>query len=552
MRGWSRRDATSAKRQPFSSFHLMYPISNPITKRSSTAAALECAIVRCSRRIRGLHRDQEGTISIASVFGLLLLVMILGMVMNSTRQVDRKVKMQNAADATAWSGGTVIARSMNSLAFTNHLLFDVFALTAFLREGRDQNAVLSTGEILDHWRRVAPELANSEFSKFGILGTDIQQKVPYEIELVRSYSVWSKAAADAMLPMFEQILAEEMIPDYQRTLVLTTPSLVQIACDDVAQRHGQAWPGNPKVQGVLWRTIGDPVDGSSETTRRSLPVVDVVLDMEPELPTYYQNAVKERKSWSERYLRKWNNDLLLAFKYYGKMSRFYTLWDSFTCGQLQLLLEENAETNLPMQVRLMSTTSPESDQEMLRDYMFVGVVYADPIADVIPRWFRNPSDTESVAYAQVHVMVPRQPWRKYEPSEGGPRDRPLGGIPGEGLTDPASPVSTDMAGGASDTEHAPFADGSEEPFDPPIQEVPDIDTSEFTWRVGREYRWGGRSAGRDRHLTNQNWFVQLTPATCEALPTILSTPPGLDHISIDELPQYRNLTIEEFSWLSHH
>lgn len=90
--------------------------------------------------LRSLHRNQQGTISILSVFAVMLLTMLLGMVMNVGRHVDGKLRMQNAADAAAYSGGVVIARGMNTLAFTNHLLCDVFAVTAFLREARDRNA----------------------------------------------------------------------------------------------------------------------------------------------------------------------------------------------------------------------------------------------------------------------------------------------------------------------------------------------------------------------------------------------------------------------------
>src|SRR5262245_22227002 len=73
---------------------------------------------------RSMHRDQRGAMSLVSVFALLLLTMVLGQVMNSAREVDHKVKMQNAADAATWTGGLVMVRSLNSLAFTNHLLCD--------------------------------------------------------------------------------------------------------------------------------------------------------------------------------------------------------------------------------------------------------------------------------------------------------------------------------------------------------------------------------------------------------------------------------------------
>ncbi|MCH8310257.1 MAG: hypothetical protein IIB17_07150, partial [Chloroflexi bacterium] len=79
---------------------------------------------------------------------MLLFAFVLGMVINSGLQVDHKVKMQNAADASAYSGGVVLARGMNTLAFTNHLLFDVFALTAYMREARDGSSQSLAPKIL--------------------------------------------------------------------------------------------------------------------------------------------------------------------------------------------------------------------------------------------------------------------------------------------------------------------------------------------------------------------------------------------------------------------
>ncbi len=82
--------------------------------------------------LRRWHRDEEGVISVLSVFAALMLTMVLGMVINVGQHVDGKVRMQNAADAAAHSGGVVIARGLNGLAYTNRLLCEVFALTAWV------------------------------------------------------------------------------------------------------------------------------------------------------------------------------------------------------------------------------------------------------------------------------------------------------------------------------------------------------------------------------------------------------------------------------------
>ena len=81
-----------------------------------------------------VHHDERGTISIASVFAVLMFTMLMVMNINFETHVDDKLKMQSAADASSYSGGVILARGMNGIAFSNHLLCDVFAMTAFLRE----------------------------------------------------------------------------------------------------------------------------------------------------------------------------------------------------------------------------------------------------------------------------------------------------------------------------------------------------------------------------------------------------------------------------------
>ncbi len=56
--------------------------------------------------LRRIHHDQDGSISIISVFAMMILAMLLGMVVNVGLQADSKVKMQNAADAATYSGAS--------------------------------------------------------------------------------------------------------------------------------------------------------------------------------------------------------------------------------------------------------------------------------------------------------------------------------------------------------------------------------------------------------------------------------------------------------------
>ena len=122
--------------------------------------------------------------------------MLLGMVINAGRQVDNKVKLQNAADAATYSGGVVLARGMNSLAFTNHMLCEVLALTAFMREARDRHAEPLVPEILAAWDRIGPVLGRSGFEKFDALGRAIPQKTPLEQQMVTAYGDWMAASSE--------------------------------------------------------------------------------------------------------------------------------------------------------------------------------------------------------------------------------------------------------------------------------------------------------------------------------------------------------------------
>jgi hypothetical protein len=147
---------------------------------------------------------------LAAIFALLL-TMLLGMVINTGRQIDSKIA-QNAADASTYSGGIVLARGMNSLAYTNHLLCEVMAMTAFLREGRDRHSDPLVPEILAAWDGIGPVLEVSNFQKFEELGRAIPQKTPLEQNMVTAYGDWMAASSEIVLPVVEAILIEEAFP----------------------------------------------------------------------------------------------------------------------------------------------------------------------------------------------------------------------------------------------------------------------------------------------------------------------------------------------------
>jgi hypothetical protein len=489
---------------------------------SAVIAKVFAAVLGFPRR---LHRDERGTISIISVFAVMLLTMLLGMIINVGRQIDGKIKMQNAADASAYSGGVVLARGMNTLAFTNHLLSDVFAMTAFMREARDRNSEKYVPEILAAWAKIGPIFQDggrrSGYTKFAILGAAITQKVPREQELVRSFNVWAAACSEFTLPLMEGILQEELIPQFQRAVVVSTPQLAQIATAEVARRHGLSSPARGQLQCVLWRTAIDPVGGGSESARRTLPVVDPIMDMTAEQAQYQSTARHRRDELAHAYLRDWNDQVLRFFDYEAKMCQFAGLWRGFTCGYLdELLTKEYPDRNLPHVIRTEGSEIVDTNRELEQDFMFLGVAYWPHLKETMPGLFRNPTDGDAMAFSQIMLFAPapRLAWARY--SHSGVSGLPIGGVPGE----------------------FPELPSDSEPVAPP---APDDGGHWVVVRQSRPGQW---------NLWSQTWTVKLVPANFDGLATLLQTPPPATAAGAarPRLPNLGGVNSRELGWINHH
>jgi hypothetical protein len=507
---------------------------------------------KCSRRffvlVLRLHRNQRGVISIVSVFAVLLLTMLLGMVMNAGREVDGKIRLQNAADAAAYSGAVVVARGLNTLAFTNHLLCEVFALTAFMREARDRNSERYAPAILAAWSEVGPVLARSGFPTFDRLGAAIPLKIPLEQELVRSFSEWGAAASEQILPEMEAILGQELIPEFQRAVVRVYPDVAQMAAAEIARHNGDPAHGRGTMAGVLWRSDAMPVGGPSEAAMRTLPVVDPELEDVFE-GTYFKLARDQRKALANSYLAEWNRRVLWFFDHRAKMCQFASLWRSFTCGYLkQLLEEEYPRSNLPHVLArewrkprffwLDWPELPEVKEHLDRYFTFLGVVYWRKVPQFAPRLFRNPIESDAVAYAQVRVFIPHPRLVYYQPAVDYPPE--MGGMPGDIPTPPGQD---------------PTAPGPETPPPPP--------SSYDVTREGAYSRWGlGANGWEIRRATwhyawaqwtllNENWTTQLVPATMPNLPLILQTAPPVPGFPY-AVPNLGGLSAEEIQQISIH
>ncbi|RPI82163.1 MAG: hypothetical protein EHM42_09780, partial [Planctomycetaceae bacterium] len=500
-----------------------------------TRAAGSAIGTRCARRALEVHRDERGALSVMGVVVVLALTMILGMLLNVGKHIDDKIKMQNAADAAAYSGGLVVARGMNALSFSNHLLCDTCALTAFLREARDRNAESMVPEILAAWTNIGGIFAGSEFPKFRTLGSAIKDRVPDEQEVVRTYGEMGSAISAEVLPVLEYVLLERLIPEFQRSVVRTMPLVAQATTNDLASRHSihrnlqqnrrELRTRGPQV-GVLWRTtvmpVGYPDEQDPQT--RTLPAVDPepgealgqsqpVSDPTPDglegidyktLPSptiYLQLAIQQREQLSKMYLRQWIDDRLRFFAVEGKKSQYINLYHVFACGQLMRLLnEEYPYTNLPHMIRL---TESGSDRDLYRfcdscqgaastyldrNFMFVGVVYRAPVLEAVSGLFKYPLSHDSLAFTQVEVFVPRaRMWYHEGAGESRPPDIGGGGV-GVDVNIPLDP--------------------------PPTPAVPP--------------GWSHEGWPADWSLLTQNWTVKLVPATNDCIAQVLQTrpPPG--------------------------
>jgi len=397
-------------------------------------------------RVRSLHRNEQGTISILSVFVMLIFTTLLMMLFNVARQYDDKVRMQNAADAAAYSGGSVLARGMNAIVFSNHLEADVIAVTAFLREAKERNAEKYVPEILAKWLEMSNRFSGSPFPKFPPLGPAIAAKVPLEQQFVTAWSEMAAAAADNALPVFEHILGtpetmdpqanDHLIPQFQRAVLQTTATLAADVTLEVALRHGLrqqdlqnvsgqvrnnsssgAGTRGPQV-GALWRLSVEPVGWADESDplTRTLPVVDPDkyngdYYRLPNADAYLQEARRRRLQMTLSYLDDWVRDRdprrgLGFADEEARMSQFMGLFRSAACAQLDKLLnQEYPGTNVPMILRNF-----DQPPDLESSYMYVAVVYRRHVESHAPKFFQNPLDSvaDAQTFAQVTIFIPQR------------------------------------------------------------------------------------------------------------------------------------------------
>ncbi len=80
---------------------------------------------RDARHFKGC---ESGMVTWASLIGICFLMVLAGLVYNTGNTINRKLETQNAADAASYSGSLWVARGMNAVTASNHLIGELTAL----------------------------------------------------------------------------------------------------------------------------------------------------------------------------------------------------------------------------------------------------------------------------------------------------------------------------------------------------------------------------------------------------------------------------------------
>ena len=94
---------------------------------SAMAVSTECSSTHI---LSEFHRDEHGKISLLASLLMLALVSIAGLVGNVGHAAKEKIEVQNAADSVSYSSSLWMARGMNAVTATNHMLGEATALAA--------------------------------------------------------------------------------------------------------------------------------------------------------------------------------------------------------------------------------------------------------------------------------------------------------------------------------------------------------------------------------------------------------------------------------------
>ena len=85
---------------------------------------------RTTAAIRNMHADENGKVSLLASLLMLALVALAGLIGNTGHAAKEKLETQNAADSISYSSALWMARGMNALTATNHMLGEATAIAS--------------------------------------------------------------------------------------------------------------------------------------------------------------------------------------------------------------------------------------------------------------------------------------------------------------------------------------------------------------------------------------------------------------------------------------
>jgi len=81
-----------------------------------------------NKKFRSWRHQRQGMITWVNIFSIFIMLVLASFVFNSLSAVNKKIETQNAADAVAYTGAVWMARGMNSISVTNHLIGEINAV----------------------------------------------------------------------------------------------------------------------------------------------------------------------------------------------------------------------------------------------------------------------------------------------------------------------------------------------------------------------------------------------------------------------------------------
>ncbi len=118
------------------------------------------AYTAVSNLLHRLHRDQSGQIVPLFIFAALTLVFVVIMVLNTGRQAEQRIEVQNAADAAVMTQASWIARSLNIISLNNTAITQAYA-TAVLATAWQQFKKLMPGNAYQRMARKSMRMVRS-------------------------------------------------------------------------------------------------------------------------------------------------------------------------------------------------------------------------------------------------------------------------------------------------------------------------------------------------------------------------------------------------------